>query len=111
QDREHTEMLRKRDQGDDWTRDLAATDVMLTPAACYPLYPTATGTLPEGGRTVDLVSYVFRHEPSADPARMQIFRMREYVRLGTAEQALAHRGAWLERAREMLQALGLKARS
>ena len=44
-DREHTEMLRKKDQGDDWTRDLAPTDVMLTPAACYPLYPTAAGTL------------------------------------------------------------------
>ena len=80
---------------------------MLTPAACYPLYPTATGTLPDGGRTVDLRSFVFRHEPSADPARMQIFRQREYVRLGTPEQALAHRDYWLERGEEMLLAVGL----
>src|SRR5580765_2605540 len=63
-DREHAELLRKQKQGEEWTRDLAATDMMLVPAACYPLYPTATGTLPEGGRTVDLVSFVFRHEPS-----------------------------------------------
>lgn len=109
QDREHVEMLRKKDQHEEWTRDLAPTEVMLTPAACYPLYPTAAGTLPLGGRTVELVSYVFRHEPSPDPARMQIFRMREYVRLGTPQEALAHRDDWVERAGELLRALGLDA--
>ncbi len=69
---------------------------MMVPAACYPLYHTATGTLSEQGRLVDLRSFVFRHEPSLDPCRMQIFRQREFVRLGTAEQALAHRQFWLE---------------
>jgi seryl-tRNA synthetase len=97
----------KKAAGEDWSVDLAATEVMMTPAACYPLYPTATGTLPAEGRTVDLRSFVFRHEPSDDPARMQIFRMREFVRIGTAEQALAHRTKWLQRAEEMLLAVGL----
>jgi seryl-tRNA synthetase len=60
---------------------------------------------------VDLRSFVFRHEPSVDPARMQSFRQREYVRLGSAEQALAHRDAWLERAGGMLRALGLDVRA
>jgi seryl-tRNA synthetase len=106
-DREHVALLQKKEHGEDWTRDLAPTDVMMTPAACYPLYPTATGTLPEGGRTVDLISFVFRHEPSVDPARMQIFRQREFVRLGTPEQALAHRNYWLQRGEEMLHAVGL----
>lgn len=96
--------------GEDWSTDLAATQVMMTPAACYPLYPTATGTLPEGGRTVDLRSYVFRHEPSDDPARLQMFRMREYVRIGTPQQALSHRNHWLQRAEEMLRAVGLDVR-
>jgi seryl-tRNA synthetase len=50
---------------------------------------------------------VFRHEPSDDPARMQIFRMREFVRIGTPEQALNHRNEWLRRAEEMLRAVGL----
>jgi seryl-tRNA synthetase len=109
-DRAHTALLQKRERGEDWTRDLAPTEVMLTPAACYPLYPTARGTLPDGGRTVDLRSFVFRHEPSLDPARMQIFRMREFVRLGTPEQALRHRDDWLRRAEGMLRALGLDAR-
>ena len=106
-DREHLALLEKKAHGQDWTRDLAPTEVMMTPAACYPLYPTATGTLPEQGRTVDLVSFVFRHEPSIDPARMQIFRQREYVRLGTPQQALDHRNYWLKRGEEMLRAVGL----
>ncbi len=104
---EHKELVRKFTEGEDWTRDLAASDVMLIPAACYPLYPTATGTVSEAGRTVDLISWVFRHEPSDDPARMQIFRQREYVRIGSADQALAHRDAWLERGKAMLEAVGL----
>ncbi len=103
------EMTRKKTAGEDWSRDLAATEVMMTPAACYPLYPTATGTLPERGRTVDLRAFVFRHEPSMDPARMLIFRQREYVRLGSAQEALEHRDYWLKRAEGMLRAIGLEA--
>ena len=106
---EHADLVRKFEGGEDWSRDLAASEVMMIPAACYPLYPTATGTLPPEGRIVDLESFVFRHEPSDDPARMQIFRQREYVRLGTAEQALAHRDEWLERGRDLLRGLGLAA--
>jgi len=108
-DPEHVELVRKFESDEDWSRDLAASEVMMIPAACYPLYPTATGTLPEGGRTVDLESFVFRHEPSDDPARMQIFRQREYVRLGSGEEALAHRDYWLERGKGMLQSVGLAA--
>jgi seryl-tRNA synthetase len=109
-ERAHWTLLQNKQRGEDWAAGLTPTDVMLTPAACYPLYPTATGTLPANGRTVDLRSFVFRHEPSLDPARMQIFRQREYVRLGSAEQALAHRNYWLERAEEMLRAVGLHVR-
>jgi seryl-tRNA synthetase len=104
---EHTELLHKFEHNEDWSHDLNATEVMLAPAACYPLYPSATGTLPEGGRLVDLKSFVFRHEPSDDPARMQSFRMHEFVRLGTPEQALAHRDFWLEKAQAILKSIGL----
>ena len=104
---EHAELLHKFQCCGDWAHDLDATEVMLAPAACYPLYPSATGTLPEGGRLVDLKSFVFRHEPSDDPARMQSFRMREFVRLGTPEQALAHRDFWLENAQRILKSIGL----
>lgn len=108
-DHEHLELLAKLDGGEDWTQDQQATDIALTPAACYPLYPmvAAQGPLPEGGRLFDVQSYCFRHEPSADPARMQLFRMREYVRAGTAEQVQTFRKGWIERAKAMIAALEL----
>jgi seryl-tRNA synthetase len=106
-EREHRDMLGKFEQKDDWSRDLSASQAMMTPAICYPLYPTATGTLPPGGRRVDLQGFAFRHEPSDDPARMQIFRMHEVVRLGTPDEALAHRDDWLEQGREIFDSVGL----
>ena len=38
---------------------------------------------------IDVYGYCFRHEPSVDPARMQAFRMHEYVHVGTPHGALA----------------------
>lgn len=109
-ERDHQRMLAKKRAGEDWTTELAPTKIMLVPAACYPLYPTAAGTtLPSEGRTIDLRSFVFRHEPSLDPARMQIFRQREFVRLGTPDQALQHREDMLKFGRETLAEVGLDA--
>jgi seryl-tRNA synthetase len=107
-EREHRDMLGRFERKEDWSRDLEASQVMLTPAICYPLYPTVAGTtLPRGGRRVDLQGYAFRHEPSDDPARMQIFRMHEFVRLGTPDEALEHRDHWLARGREIFESVGL----
>ncbi|MDE2121240.1 MAG: amino acid--[acyl-carrier-protein] ligase [Betaproteobacteria bacterium] len=107
-EREHRAMLDELESGEDWPRRLQAGESMLVPAACYPLYPTAAGTtLPAAGRVVDLETFVFRHEPSDDPARMQMFRQREFVRLGTAEQALEHRDTWLRMGMELLESLHL----
>ena len=67
------------------------TDLVLTPAACYPVYPAlaARGPLPAGGLTVDAGgSYVFRHEPSGDPARLQMFHQREIVRIGEPDDGV-----------------------
>ena len=107
--RSHLNMVQKQQDGKDWTTELEPTKVMMVPAACYPLYPTAANTvLPDDGRLVDLRAFVFRHEPSPDPARMQIFRQREFVKLGTPKQALAHRDYWLEKGKEMLCSVGLE---
>jgi acyl carrier protein len=110
-DEEHLHMLAQIRDGEDWTRGQQASGVALTPAACYPLYPmmAAQGPLPAGGRLFDVKSYCFRHEPSADPARMQLFRMREYVRAGTRDEALAFRNLWTERMSAMAERLGMKA--
>lgn len=108
-DKEHQEMLRRIEAGEEWTELQKATEVVLTPAGCYPVYPTCSGVLPEGGKLVDLWSYCFRHEPSDDPARMQMFRMRELIRLADIESVRAWRETWIKRGLAMLEALGLPA--
>ena len=109
---DHKELLRMLDRGEDWSKPLTPTDVVLTPAACYPVYPTFSGkTVPASGRLVDVLTVCFRHEPSNDPARMQMFRQREYVLIGGPAAVRAHRDLWLERGQEMLRAVELPAKA
>ncbi|HWD10753.1 MAG TPA: amino acid--[acyl-carrier-protein] ligase [Solirubrobacteraceae bacterium] len=98
---------------EDWSEFQSMTDLVLTPAACYPVYPAvaARGPLPAGGITIDAGgSYVFRHEPSGDPARLQMFHQREIVRIGEPDTVAAWRDAWRDRSVELLRAAGLEAR-
>lgn len=108
-DGDHATLLERLAAGEDWTQKQKLTEVVLAPAACYPLYPVIArrGKLPEAGRLVDLNSYCFRHEPSKDPARMQMFRMREYVRIGTPEQVTEFRQLWLDRGQALIESLAL----
>ncbi len=108
-DKGHARLLALHESGADWTVELEPSEVVLVPAACHPVYPTLTGTLPEGGDVIDVYSYCFRHEPAADPARMQAFRMHEFVRVGTPDDAIEHREAWIERGLDVLATLGLTA--
>ncbi|CAN5150779.1 amino acid--[acyl-carrier-protein] ligase [soil metagenome] len=105
----HAALLSALEGGGDWSAQLASTDVALTPATCYPLYPIVAGRGPlaADGALFDLQSYCFRHEPSADPARMQMFRQREFVRIGSAEQVLDFRQDWLQRGQALINRLGL----
>jgi seryl-tRNA synthetase len=98
---------------EDWSEFQSITDLVLAPAACYPVYPAiaARGRLAAGGLTIDAGgAYVFRHEPSGDPARMQVFHQREIVRIGEPETVRAWRDLWRDRAVSLLCALGLDAR-
>lgn len=106
---DHVSLLKSMDDGTDWTKDQKATDIVLTPAACYPLYPTIAkrGALPAEGGLYDIQSYCFRHEPSKDPARQQLFRMREYVRMGTESDVTEFRQLWMDRGVEMMEKIGL----
>jgi seryl-tRNA synthetase len=108
-EREYLSLLATLEGEGDWTAGQKATGVVLTPAACYPVYPALArrGPLPEGGSLVDVYSYCFRHEPSPDPARMQLFRMREYVRVGTPEEVVEFRQRWLERGQALMGSLGV----
>jgi seryl-tRNA synthetase len=105
------EQLELASRHEDWSPFQQMSDMVLSPAACYPMYPAmaARGPLPEGGVTLDTGdSYVFRREPSSDPARMQIFHMREIVRVADRDTVLAWRGEWRARAEELLRSLGLE---
>ncbi|KQQ45478.1 hypothetical protein ASF69_08765 [Rhizobium sp. Leaf311] len=106
---DHVSLIKSMDEGTDWTKDQKITDIVLTPAACYPLYPTIAkrGNLPSGGGLYDIQSYCFRHEPSKDPARQQLFRMREYVRIGTQGDVTDFRQLWMDRGVEMMEKVGL----
>ena len=106
---EQQRVLQCLERGEDWTEHQKPTYVVLTPAACYPVYPVIAqrGRLPEKGRVIDAFSYCFRHEPSLDPTRMQLFRMREYIRFGTPEQIMAFRSEWIERGTRMIDLLEL----
>lgn len=108
-ERDHLDLRRKLEAGEDWTQGQKAIEIVVTPAACYSLYPMVAkrGTLPETGALFDVYSWCLRHEPSQDPARMQLFRMREYVLVGTPEQVMAFREAWITRGRALMGSLGL----
>ncbi len=108
------ELERRAGAGEDWSSLQSQTALVLVPAACYPVYPaiSARGPLPADGVTVDLGgSYVFRNEPSQDPARLQMFHQREMVRLGEPDTVLEWRDAWSRRAIEILSGLGLDAKA
>lgn len=95
---------------EDWAAFQSMTDLVMSPAACHPIYPAvaARGPLSPGGLAVDTgASYVFRREPSGDPARLQMFHMREIVRLGEAQTVIEWRNRWLDRSLQMLRGLGL----
>ena len=96
-------------EGGDWTTDLQTADLVLTPAACYPVYPIAAarGAVPDGGYRFDVACDCFRREPSRHLDRLQSFRMREYVRVGTPEQVAAFREHWIGKATAIADELGL----
>ena len=111
-DREAIDLHTKAAAHEDWSSSVEQSDLVMTPAACYPVYPAIArrGPLAPAGVTVDTGgAYVFRHEPSTDPARLQMFHMRELVRIAEPEVVAAWRDAWRDRAVALLRGLGLEA--
>jgi len=96
----------------DWIAGLSATELVLSPAACYPLYPLVATRkpVPGSGLLFDVASYCFRREATHEVDRLQAFRMREYVCIGTSEQSLDFRARWIPKAEELARRLGLPCR-
>ena len=106
-DAEHARLVADVDIGCDWGDHQTLTDLTLTPAACYAVYPHVAGVVTASGRTVDVESWCFRQEASQSLERMRAFRMREFVRIGGPALVHAWRDAWLERGEAFLRRLGL----
>ena len=68
----------------------------MSSSICHSLYGTLPQSIPAGGLLHECCGFAFRHEPSIDPARMQSFRMYEFVLVGTPEESVAHRDRWLQ---------------
>jgi seryl-tRNA synthetase len=98
-------------QHQDWSGHLTQTGVVMVPAACHPVYPAlASQPIPTEGLTVDAgAAWVFRHEPSDDPCRMQAFHQREVVRLDGPAEVAAWRDRWRDASLALLRSLGLPA--
>ena len=99
----------RADNGGDWTTSVTSSDLVLSPAACYPVYPIVAtrGQLPAGGLQFDIEADVFRHEPSRSLDRLQSFRMREFVRIGSPQEILEFRESWMARAPQLAADLSL----
>jgi len=101
--------VERYEAGEDWTPALAAADLVLSPAACYPIYPlvASRGHVPAGGLIFDVACDCFRREPSKMLDRLQSFRMREYVCIGAPDQIQDFRARWMKRAETFAVQLGL----
>jgi seryl-tRNA synthetase len=111
-ERQSREQAERASRHEDWGEFQQMTELTLMPAACYPVYPAiaARGRLAPGGVFVDAGgAWVFRHEPSHDPARRQIFHQHELVRIGEPDVVLAWRDEWAQLGLDLLRALGLAA--
>lgn len=108
-DREHQRLLADREAGRAWDDHLHPAGTMLVSAACHPAYATLGPQVAATGHLMDIYGYCFRHEPAIDPARMQAFRMHEYVFVGRPDLAQRHRDDWVGHGQDVLAALGLDA--
>jgi seryl-tRNA synthetase len=104
---EHRELLAEVERGEGWSTGVGESGLALCSAGCHALYPTLSPRIPAGGRRLEVEGTCFRHEPSADPARMQSFRQHEFVYVGSPAGAAAFRDEWVERGLAVLDGLGL----
>ena len=104
-----TDAVARYEAGGTWTDSAEPSELVLAPAACYPIYPIAAqrGAIGDRPMLFDVASDCFRREPSKDVDRFQSFRMREFVAIGAPEQISAFRDQWMERAGEIAADLGV----
>src|ERR1700745_1555790 len=76
-EREINAAVSRFDAGGDWASSLSPADLVLSPAACYPVYPIAAARrqLPKGGLRFDVAADCFRRETSRHLDRLEAVLM------------------------------------
>lgn len=93
-----------------WYAEQRIGDLVLLPAACYPVYATLSGVdVGADPALFHVDATCFRQEASAEPGRLRSFRMTELVTAGSPEHCVDWRAGWLDRIPAWLGALGLDA--
>ncbi|HEX4721909.1 MAG TPA: aminoacyl--tRNA ligase-related protein [Pseudonocardiaceae bacterium] len=95
------------DEGGEWHSQQQISDLVLLPAACYPVYETLVHQQFDGPRKFHVEANCFRQEATAETGRLRTFRMVELVTAGTEDYCLDYRGQWLKRVENWFTALGL----
>ena len=107
-EREVADLIAKVESGAEWVDDLGFDGLFTCSAACHSLYPLLRELrVAEPVRVFEVQGTCFRHEPSADVARMQSFRQHEFVAVGEPDAVATLRDHWLEIGVAALRALGL----
>jgi seryl-tRNA synthetase len=94
--------------GGEWHVDQRISDLVLLPAACYPVYATLAGQSLDRPAKFAVEADCFRQEASSETGRLRTFRMVELVTAADEEHCVQWRGKWLDRVAGWLSGLGLK---
>jgi len=93
--------------GDDWQADQRISDLVLPPAACYPVYATLAGRDLDAPALFAVEAACFRQEATSEPGRLRSFRMLELVAVATERYCLDWRERRLDRIAAWFAALSL----
>src|SRR5262249_19149008 len=85
------------DEGGEWHAEQTISDIVLLPAACYPVYQTLVDESLVGPRKFAVEGTCFRQEATSETGRLRSFRMVEIVTAATEEYCAEWRAHWLER--------------
>lgn len=96
------------DTGGAWHAEQEISDLVLLPAACYPVYATLAGSTVDTPVKFAVEAPCFRQEGSSETGRLRSFRMAELVTAAPEDYCVRWRAEWLDRVAGWLAALSLQ---
>jgi seryl-tRNA synthetase len=96
------------ERGGAWHAQQRISDLVLLPAACYPVYASLAGRSLDEPAKFRVEANCFRQELTSETGRLRSFRMVELVTVATEDYCVQWRAHWLERVRDWLSAMSLQ---